>query len=135
MLHQESGAAIDDAGVAIVGPHPVAGVGGSAGFKADGVGSGFVLRLPVERVVVAAVAEVEKTAGGGEEVEGSLGVSAGALKDAAALAGPLLGFFQVKEQGKPDGQMVVAQASGTLFQIGLEMKDSVAVLGVAGAGD
>ena len=135
MLHQQRGAAIDDAGVPVIGAHPVAGVGGAAGFKADGAGGGFVLRLPVERVVVAAVAEVKKTSGRGEKVEGGFGVAARALEDAAALAGPLLGLLQVEEHGEPDGEVVVAQAAGTIFQIGLEMEDGVAVLGVAGAGD
>jgi hypothetical protein len=105
VLHEQGGAAIDDAGVAIVGAHPVGGVGGAAGLQADGVGGGFVLGLPVEGVVVAAVAEVEKTSGGGEEVEGGLGVAAGALEDAAALAGPLLGLLEVEEQGEPDGEV------------------------------
>ena len=121
--------------MAIVGAHPVGGVGGAAGFKADGVGCGFILRLPVERVVVAAVAEVEETARGGEEVKGGFGIAAGALEDAAALAGPFLGFFQVEEQGEPDGEVVVAQAAGTIFEIGFEMKDGVAELGVTGAGN
>jgi hypothetical protein len=91
--------------------------------------------LPVERIVVAAVAEVEKTSGGGEEVEGGLGVAAGALEDAAALAGPLLGLLEVEEQGEPDGEVVVAQAAGTILEVGFEMKDGVAELGVAGAGN
>ena len=135
MLHQQRGAAIDDARVAVVGAHPVGRVGGAAGFKADGVGGGFVLRLPVERVVVAAVAEVKETSRGGEEVEGGFGVAAGALKDAAALAGPFLGFLEMEEQGEPDGEVVVAQAAGTVFQVGFEVKDGVAELGVTGAGD
>ncbi len=135
MLHEQRGAAIDDARVAVVGAHPVGRVGGAAGFKADGVGGGFVLRLPVERVVVAAVAEVQETSGGGEEVEGGFGVAARALEDATALAGPLFGLLQMKEEGEPDGEVVVAQAAGTVFQVGLEMKDGVAELGVAGAGN
>ena len=135
VLHQQRGAAIDDAGVAVIGPHPVGGIGGAAGFKADGVRGGLVLRLPVERVVVAAVAEVEKTSRGGEKVEGRLGVAAGALEDAAALAGPLLGLLQVEEQREPDGQVIVAQPAGTILEVGFEMKDGVAELGVAGAGD
>ena len=117
MLHQERGAAVDDAGVAIVGPHPVRRIGGAAGLQADGVGGGFVLGLPVEGIVVAAVAEVEKTSGGGEEVEGRLGVAAGALEDAAALAGPLLGLLEVEEQGEPDGEVIVAQAAGTVLEV------------------
>ena len=135
MLHQKRGAAIDDAGVAVVGAHPVGGIGGAAGFEADGVGGGFVLRLPVERIVVAAVAEVKKTSGGGEEVESGFGVATGALEDAAALAGPLLGLLQVEEQGEPDGEVVVAQAAGTVLEVRLQMKDGVAELGVAGAGN
>jgi len=135
VLHEQRGAAIDDAGVAVVGAHPVGGVGCAAGFEADGVGGGFVLGLPVEGVVVAAVAEVKETSGGGEEVEGRLGVSAGGLEDAAALAGPLFCVLEVEEEGEPDGEVVVAEASGTLFQVGFEMKDGVAVFGVAGAGD
>ena len=104
-------------------------------LKADGVGGGLILRLPVERIVVAAVAEVEETAGGGKEVEGGFGVSASALEDAAALARPLLGLLEMEEQGEPDGEVVVAEAAGTLLEVGLEMEDGVAVFGVAGASD
>ncbi len=135
MLHEQGGAAVDDARVAVVGAHPVGGVGGAAGFKADGVGGGFVLGLPVERVVVAAVAEMQETSGGGEEVEGGFGVSAGGLEDAAALAGPFLCLLEMKEECEPDGEVVVAQAAGAVFQVGLEVEDGVAELGVAGAGD
>ncbi len=91
--------------------------------------------MPVEGIVVAAVAEVEKTSRGGEKVEGRFGVAARALEDAAALARPLLGFLEVKEQGEPDGEVVVAQAAGTVLEVGLEVEDGVAELGVAGAGD
>ncbi len=135
VLHQQRGAAVDDARVPVVGAHPVGRVGGAARLKADGVGGGFILRLPVERVVVAAVAEVEKTSRGGEKIEGRFGIAARALEDSAALARPLLGFLQVEEQRKPDGEVVVAQAAGTILQVRLEMKDGVAVLGVAGAGN
>ena len=117
----------------VVGAHPVGGVGGAARFKPDGVGRGFVLRLPVERVVVAPVAEVQETSRGGQKIEGGLGVTARALEDSATLPGPLLGLLQMKEQRKPDGKVIVAQAAGTLLQVRLEMKDGVAVLGVAGA--
>ena len=91
--------------------------------------------LPVKSVVVAAVAEVEKTSCGGEEVERCLGIAAGALEDAAALAGPLLGLFEVEEESEPDGEVVVAQAAGTVLKIGFEVKDRVAELGVAIAGN
>ena len=135
VLHQKNGAAIDDAGVAIVGAHPVGGISGAASFQADGVGGSFVLRLPVERVVVATMTEVEKTAGGGEEVEGGLGIATCALEYTSGLAGPLLGLLEVKEHGEPDGEVVVAQAAGTVLEVGLEVEDGVAEFGVAGAGD
>src|ERR1700733_15812056 len=114
MLHEQRGAAIDGAGVAVVGAHPVTGVGGAAGFKANGAGGGFVLRLPVERVVVAAVAEVEKAAGGCEKIEGGFGVSARTLEDAAALAWPLLGRFEMEEEGDRYWERVVGRAAGTV---------------------
>ena len=81
------------------------------------------------------MAEVEETSSGSKKIESSLGVSAGTLEDAAPLAGPLFGLFEVEQQGKPDGQMIVAKAAWTLLQVGLQVKDGVAVLGVAGAGN
>ena len=135
MLHEQGGAAIDDPGMAVVGAHPIRRIGCPAGFKADGVGGGFVLGLPVEGIVVAAVAEVEKTSRRGEEIESRLGVTAGTLEDSAALAGPLLGLFQVEEQGEPDGQVVVAQPAGTVLEVGLQVEDGVAEAGVTGAGN
>ncbi len=134
-FHQRGGTAIDDARVAIIGPHPIGRVGGAAGFKADGVGSGLILRLPVEGIVVAAMAEVEKTSGGGKKVEGRLGIAACALEDAAAMLGPFFRLFEVEQEGEPEGEVIVAQAAGTLLEIGFEMKDGVAELGVAGAGN
>src|SRR5579863_8954314 len=133
VLHQKCGAAIDDARMSVVGPHPVSRVGSASCFKPDGVGCGFVLRLPVERVVVAPMAEMKETSCGGKEIKCSLCVSAGALEDSAALAGPLLGLFEMKKESKPDGKVVIAQAARTFLQIWFEMEDGVAVLGVAGA--
>ncbi len=115
VFHQQRGAAINDARMAVVSAHPVGGIGGAAGFQAYRVGGGFVLRLPVEGVIVAAVAEVKETSGGGQEIEGGFGFAAGRLENAATLAGPLAGFLQVKEQREPDGEMVIAQAAGTLL--------------------
>jgi len=41
----------------------------------------------------------------------------------------------VEEEGEPDGEVVVAEAAGTILEVGLEVKDGVTELGVAGAGD
>ena len=81
------------------------------------------------------MAEVEETSCGGEKVEGSFGVAAGALEDAAALAGPLLCFFQVEQNSEPDREVIVAESAGTVLEIGFEVKDGVAEFCVAGAGD
>ena len=121
--------------MAVVGAHPVRGVGGAARFKADGERRRLVLRLPVEGIVVAAVAEVEKTSGSGQEVKGGLGVAARALEDATALPRPLLGLFQMEQHGKPDREVVVAQPAGAVLQVRFQMEDGVAELGVAGAGN
>ena len=135
MLHQQRGAAIDDARMPVVGAHPVRRIGSAARFKADRERRGLVLRLPVERVVVAPMAEVQKTSRSGQKIKCGLGVAARALEDAASLAGPLLGLLQVEQNREPDRQVIVAQSAGTILQIGLEVKDGVAELGVAGAGN
>jgi hypothetical protein len=41
----------------------------------------------------------------------------------------------VEEEGEPDGEVIVAQAAGTLFEVGLEVKDGVAEAGMASAGN
>jgi hypothetical protein len=58
--------------------------------------------LPVERVVVAAVAEVEEAAGSGEEIKCGFGIAASALEDATALARPLFCRFEMEEDSEPD---------------------------------
>jgi len=69
-------------------------------FEADRVRRGFVLRLPVERIVIAAMAEVEKTAGSRKKIECGFGVATCTLEDSAALAWPLLRFLQVKKEAR-----------------------------------
>ena len=66
-LHEQDRAAIDRARMAVIRAHPVGGIGGAFGFEADALGGGFVLRMPIEAVVVAAAAEVEKAARGAEK--------------------------------------------------------------------
>ena len=97
MLHQQRRSTINNARVAIVGSHPVTRIRRPAGLKADAACSGFVLRLPVERVVVAAMAKMQKAASSSQKIESSLCVAPRRLENAAALAWPLPGFFQVKE--------------------------------------
>ncbi len=50
------------------------------------------------------------------------------------MAGPGLLRLQGEKQIEPLGKLIVAQTAGTLFDIGLEMEDGVAVFQVARAG-
>ena len=93
------------------------------------------MRLPVEGIVVAAVAKVEEDTSGGEEVEGGLCIGVEGGSGADALLRPGFGFFEEEEECEPGCQIEVAEAAGTLLDVGLEMEDSVAVLGVAGASE
>ena len=135
VFHQQRGAAVDHARMPVIGAHPVGRVGRAARLQPDGLGRRFVLRLPVQRVVVAAVAEVQETSCRGEKIEGRFRIAARALEHAAPLPRPLLGLLQMEQEREPHSEMVVAQAAGTVLQVGLEVKDGVGVLLVAGAGD
>ncbi len=120
--------ALDGAGVAEVEAHPVGGVGvrsciGARPCESERGDSGLVLALPVERVVVAAVAEVEKGADEGEELAGFLKLGGGWRA----------GVFG--EAGEPGAGVCVAEASGTLLHVGFEVEEGVAEAGVAGADD
>src|SRR5271170_4950650 len=69
IVDEQRGAAIDRACVTIVGAHPVGRVGRSQCFKADALRRSFILGMPVEGIVVAPIAIVQKTSGRSEEVE------------------------------------------------------------------
>ena len=135
MFHQQRGAAIHHARMPVIGAHPVGGIGRAACLQANRSRRGLVLRLPVKRVVVAAMAEMQKTSRRRQKIEGRFGVAARALEHASALPRPLLGFFQMEQNREPDCEVIVAQSAGAVFQIGLEMKDGVAELGVPRAGN
>ncbi len=116
--------ALEDAGVAEVKAHPVGGVG-AVGWPAEaerGKG-GFVLAVPVERVVVAAVAEVQKGADEDEELAGFLELGGGWKA----------GDFG--EAGEPGAGVCVAEASRALLDVGFKMEERVAETGVTGADD
>ena len=120
--------------MAVVGAHPVGRVGGASGLEADALRGGFILRVPVQRVVVAAAAVVEETSGRGEEVEGRFELVVGARKKLLAVAlGQLSAPAATKQQAQPLRELVIAQAAGTFLDVGFEMEDGIAVFGVAGA--
>src|ERR1700761_7563868 len=50
----------DRPGVPVVRPHPISGGRGACGFEADNLRRRLILRMPIEAVVVAATAQMEK---------------------------------------------------------------------------
>ncbi len=120
-------AALDDAGVAVVGAHPVGGVDGlvraGEAAEADGEFGGGVLRAPVEGVVVAPVAIVQEAADRSEEGQRVVRVGAGS-------GGGLLA-----QRAEPVADVGIAQAAGAVLDVGFEVEERVAVLCVALAGE
>jgi hypothetical protein len=114
--------------MAEVGTHPVGGidacVAGAAQADAE-LGCG-VLRLPVQRVVVALVAVVEEAAHGGEEGEGVVEV-------AVVLRCAVVGVHAPQpEPSQPVADVGVAQTAGAVLDVRLQVKERVAEAGVAG---
>ena len=120
--------------MAVIGSHPVGGIGGAFGFEADTLGGGFILRMPIEAVVVAAAAEVEKAARSAEKFKRRRSVVMHRVEGVSEAGWPGLMFANVVQQVEPVGQLVIAQAAWTLFDIGFEMEDGVAVFLMACAG-
>ena len=118
----------------VVGPHPVGRVGGALGFEADTLRRRFILRMPIEAVVVAAAAQVEKAARGAQKFKRRRSVVVHRIKGVSKAGGPGLVFANMVQQVEPVGQLMIAQTARTLFDIGFEMEDGVAVFLVARAG-
>ena len=90
--------------------------------------------MPIEAVVVAAAAEVEKTARSAEKFKRRRSVVVRGVERVSEAGWPGLMFANVVQQVEPVGQLMIAQAAWTLFDIGFEMEDGVAVLLMARAG-
>lgn len=110
--------AIDGAGVAEVLAHPGRRVGG-AGPLGD-----RVLRLEVQRVVVAATGAVQIRAQARQVAEGLFQVR-GRRGQAQPLA------FGVPQLLQPAHQLKIAQAAGGFLDVRFQVMDGVAVLGMA----
>ena len=126
VLHQQRRAPIDHARMAVIGSHPVARVRCPARLQANRIRRRFILRLPVQRVVVAPMPEVQKTSRRRQKIKRRFRISARALEHSAPLPRPFLGFLQVEQQRKPHRQVIVAQPTWTILQVRLQMKDGVA---------
>ncbi len=94
---------------------------------------GFVLLGPGERVVVAAVAEMQEAANGHEEIERGVEGRAQPGREELGFVGPAGSFFHGGDEGEPVREIVIAQAAGAIFDVGLEVKNGVAEFVVAGA--
>ena len=130
MFHQQRRAAIHHPRMTVISAHPVGGIGRAPRLQADRSRRGLVLRLPVQRVVVAPVPEMQKTSRRSQKIEGRFRVAARALEHSAALPRPLLGFLQMEQHREPHREMIIAQSAGAIFQVGFQMKDGIAKLGV-----
>ena len=78
---------------------------------------------------------MQKTSCRRQKVEGRFRVTARALEHSPALPRPLFGFLQMEQHCEPHREMVIAQSSGAIFQVGLQMKDGIAKLGMPRAGN
>ncbi len=120
--------------MAVVGPHPVGRIRGALGLQPDTPGRGFILRMPIEAIVIAAAAEVEKAARSAEKIKGGCGFIMHCVEGVSEGGRPSLVFVDVAQQVEPVGQLMIAQPARTLFDIGFEMEDGVAKFLMARAG-
>src|SRR5579885_1494689 len=102
--------------------------------QSDVARSGFVLRLPGEHIVIAALAVVKECADRGQEVEGWTQLCV-RLGRHGIRSGPAAVSIQGGERRHPAGNVVIAQTAGRLFDIWFKVKNRVAVLGVPRARD
>ena len=121
-LELANGGAMNGAGVAEILAHPGGRVGG-AGLLGDGV-----LRLEVQRIVIAAAGRVKVIAKARQVTEGLLQFG-GRRRQAEPMA------FGVAQLLQPAKELKIAQAAGGFLDVRLEMIDGIAILGVAFAGE
>ena len=76
---------------------------------------------------------MQKAANGHLEIERGVESAAGGDWQQGLGLGPPAKLFHGGDQGEPTGNVIVAQAAGTVFHVRLEMKDRVAEFVMAGA--
>ena len=90
--------------------------------------------MPIEAIVIAASAEVEKATRSTEKIKRRCGFVVHRGDGVTEGRRPSLVFVDVAQQVEPVGQLVIAQAPRTFFDIGFEMEDGVAKFLMARAG-
>jgi hypothetical protein len=81
------------------------------------------------------VAEVQEAANRHQKIERGFHAIAGGHREQSVAIGPGAQFIDYRQQGEPGGHVVIAQASGAVFDVGLEMKYGAVEFGVADAGE
>ena len=95
----------------------------------------FVLRFPQQKIIVAALAQVQETAHRHQEVQCRIKLLAGRDRQERSRLRPIPQFVHGGNQPQPARHVVVSQTSRSIFHVGFQMKDGVAVLRMARARD
>src|SRR5579863_9466075 len=101
--------------------------------ETDFVSGSGVLRFPGQRIVVAPVAKMQKAARGHEGTQGCIELLLKGLGKDRIFARPDMVFFDGREKRQPVNDVVIAQSSRSVLQIGFEMKYGIAEFSVARA--
>ena len=118
-----------------VNSHPVSGVRDFGIRGADFAGCGFVLGFPKKRVVVAPMPEVQEATRGHLEVQRGVERPPRRDRQQRLWIRPHAQFFHGRDQSQPVGDVVVAQTTRPVFNVGLEMEHGVTELVMPGARD
>ena len=86
--------------------------------ETDFVSGSGVLRFPGQRIVVALVAEMQETTRGHQRTQGCIELLLKRLGKDRVFARPDMVFFDGRQERQPVDDVVIAQASWTVLQIG-----------------
>src|SRR6266571_7855354 len=122
------------ASMAKINSHPSGRIQLLCAIYANAARGGFVLRLPCEHVVIAALAVMEERANRTEELQCRRKFVLRGIWQQRFRCRPSPLLVNSRKQRHPAGYVVVTQASGSLFDMRFQVKHRVSVLRVAGTG-
>src|SRR5713101_9116894 len=126
LIQQAKNQAVEGARVPEIDAHPLRGAFAGCGGVADAARGGCGLEFVGEDIVVAAVMKMKKTARGREKIEG--GVARRAEFRRRELFERIRGAGEAQQ---PASSIEITETTGRFFEVGFEMKNGVAVLGMA----
>src|SRR6266849_2676507 len=126
LIQQTKNQAVEGARVPEINAHPLRGAFAGCGGVADAARGGCGLEFVGEDIVVAAVMKMKKTARGREKIEG--GVARRAEFRRRELFERIRGAAEAQQ---PASGIEITETAGRFFEVGFEMKNGVAVLGMA----